>query len=310
MNGISSYSMWWALIHHAWYLYNGDVKYLQEQKEYLIPLLDQLIANIGPENAEQMTGHRFLDWPSSENPKAIHAGLQSLLIMTLEAAAELCAVLEETQVQQRCLVAVERLRQHVPDPGNSKQAVALMVLAGLADPAQMNQSIMAVDGAHRMSTFYGYYVLQARAKAGDYQGCLDCIRQYWGAMLDLGATTFWEDFDLDWTENASRIDELVPEGKKDIHGDFGNYCYKGFRHSLCHGWASGPTAWLTEHVLGIKVIAPGAKKIKIEPHLGDLKWVQGSFPTPYGIVKVKHTVQSDGTIKSDIQTPPQIQIIK
>ena len=104
---------------------------------------------------------------------------------------------------------------------------------------------MAVDGAQRMSTFYGYYVLQARAKAGDYQGCLDCIRQYWGAMLDLGATTFWEDFDLEWTANAARIDELVPPGKKDIHGDFGNYCYKGFRHSLCHGWASGPTAWLS-----------------------------------------------------------------
>jgi H/ACA ribonucleoprotein complex subunit 4 len=29
----------------------------------------------------------------------------------------------------------------------------------------------------------------------------------------------------------------------DIHGDFGDHCYRGFRHSLCHGWASGPTAW-------------------------------------------------------------------
>ena len=26
---------------------------------------------------------------------------------------------------------------------------------------------------------------------------LDVIRTYWGAMLDLGATTFWEDFNID-----------------------------------------------------------------------------------------------------------------
>ena len=162
---------------------------------------------------------------------------------------------------------------------------------------------MAVDGAKRMSTFYGYYVLQARAKAGDYQGCLDCIRTYWGGMLDLGATTFWEDFNLDWTANAAGIDELVPPGKKDIHGDFGNYCYKGLRHSLCHGWASGPTPWLTEHVLGIQIVNPGCKAIKIEPHLGDLKWVEGTFPTPFGILKVRHESQPDGTVRLDDRRP-------
>ena len=33
-------------------------------------------------------------------------------------------------------------------------------------------------------------------------------------MLDLGATTFWEDFNLDWIPNAAPIDEPVPAGKK------------------------------------------------------------------------------------------------
>ena len=73
-------------------------------------------------------------------------------------------------------------------------------------------------------------------------------------MLDLGATTFWEDFDLEEAANAAPIDAIVPEGKLDYHHDTGNYCYIGLRRSLCHGWASGPTAWLSEHVLGIKVV--------------------------------------------------------
>ncbi|MDX9755750.1 MAG: alpha-L-rhamnosidase C-terminal domain-containing protein [bacterium] len=310
MNGISSYSMWWVLIHHEWYLYNGDVDYLQDQKAYMTGLLQMLAEQVGPDNRETMPEGRFLDWPSNANPKAIHAGLQSLLIMTLEAGATICDVLEEPDLKATCLASVEKLRHHVPDPNGSKQAAALMALAGLADAQAMNQNVMAVDGAQRMSTFYGYYVLQARAKAGDYQGALDAIRTYWGAMLDLGATTFWEDFDLNWTVNAGRIDELVPEGKKDVHGDYGNYCYLGFRHSLCHGWASGPTAWLTEHVLGVKVTAPGCKAITIQPNLGDLQWVEGTYPTPYGLIYLKHVKAADGSIQSEINAPDEIQITR
>jgi alpha-L-rhamnosidase len=154
-------------------------------------------------------------------------------------------------------------------------------------------------------------MLEAQAKAGDYQTAINNIRQYWGGMLDLGATTFWEDFNLEEAKNAARIDDIVPPGKLDYHRNTGAYCYIGLRRSLCHGWSSGPTTWLTEHVLGIKVVEPGCKTIKIEPHLGDLQWVEGSFPTPYGVVKVKHTKLANGQIKTDIlQAPKQVKIIK
>jgi alpha-L-rhamnosidase len=309
MNGISSYSMWWVLIHHSWYRYNGDLAYLKQQQPYLTGLVEQLLKQIGKDNQEELTGMRFLDWPSSENKKAIHAGLQSLMVMTFQSAGEILAALGDSATQAKCRDAVARLRKHIPDHGGSKQAAALMVLAGLGDPVKLNQEVMAVDGPKRLSTFYGYYVLQARAAAGDYHGCLEAIRRYWGAMLDLGATTFWEDFDLDWTANAAGIDQLVPAGKKDIHGDFGAYCYKGFRHSLCHGWASGPTPWLSEHVLGIQVMEPGCKAVRIDPHLGDLQWAEGTFPTPAGIIKVRHEKQADGSIKSAVSAPPGIRIV-
>ena len=309
MNGLSSYSIWWILNQHSWYMYQGDRKYLEQQRVYLVGLLEQLIAKIALDGSEKLDGVRFLDWPSNANKPAIHAGLQALMIMAMQTGAELCGYLGENEMKTKALEAAKRMIDCVPDPNNSKQAAAMMVLAGLADAESMNKKVLAVDGAKRMSTFYGYYVLQARAKAGDYQGCLDVIRRYWGAMLDLGATTFWEDFDLDWTHNAAGIDEIVPAGKKDIHGDFGNYCYKGFRHSLCHGWASGPTAWLSEHVLGIKVIEHGCKTIRIEPHLGDLKWAKGIFPTPMGVIKVNHVKKADGTIKSTVDAPKGIKVL-
>ena len=96
----------------------------------------------------------------------------------------------------------------------------------------------------------------------------------------------------------------------DIHSSYGNYCYKGFRHSLCHGWASGPTTWLSAHVLGVKVLEPGCKKVAIEPHLGNLKWAKGTFPTPYGVIKISHKVDADGKVISDVQAPQGVEIVK
>ncbi len=311
MNGMVSYSMWWIIIQHDWYMHTGNLDYLKQQKKYLTGLLDHLLEKIDTNNSEDLNdGGRFLDWPTSENPQAIHAGLQAMMVMALKTGANLCKILKDPETAAKCEKVIGRLKKNVPQANGVKQAAAMLAMAGLMPAEKADKEVISVGGVKDFSTFYGYYMLQAKAMAGDYQGSLDAIRQYWGAMLNLGATTFWEDFNMDWLPDASRIDELIPAGKKDIHCSYGAYCYKGFRLSLCHGWASGPTPWLTEHVLGIKVEAPGCKVLKIEPHLGDLKFAEGTFPTPYGIVKVKHTKLANGKIKSEISAPKEVKIIR
>lgn len=310
MNGISSYSIWWLLIHRDWYLYQGDLTYLMQQKTYMEGLLKYLLTKVDANGREKLDGNRFLDWPSSENQPGVDAGLQALLTMAMDAGSELCRLLKNDSLAVQCAEAAGRMKKQVPDANHSKQAAALMVLAGLMDPVTADKEVISVGGAKNFSTFYGYYMLQAMGKAQNVQGGLDIIRTYWGAMLDLGATTFWEDFNMEWLPDAAPIDNLVPEGKKDIHGDYGDYCYKGFRHSLCHGWASGPTSWLTEHVLGFKVLEPGSKVVKIEPSLGDLLWAEGTLPTPQGTIFVRHEKLSDGSVKTTVKAPKGIRIIK
>ncbi|WP_316768106.1 alpha-L-rhamnosidase C-terminal domain-containing protein [Pedobacter frigiditerrae] len=309
MNGISAYSMWWIINQRDWYYNNGNLKYLKEQQAYLTPLLHQLIQKIDSDNKEKLDGQRFLDWPSSEDPKAIHAGLQAMMVLALQAGSDLSTKLGDLLTAKKCADAVNRLKKYIPAHNNSKQAAALLSLAKLMDAKQANK-VLNDGGSKNFSTFFGYYMLQAKANASDYQGAINIIREYWGAMLNLGATSFWEDFNMDWTKNAGRIDELVPDGKIDIHGAYGAYCYVGFRHSLCHGWASGPTPWLTEHVLGISVIEPGCKVVRIKPHLGDLKFAEGTFPTPLGLIKVKHQKLADGTVKSTISAPKGVKILR
>ncbi len=323
MNDISSYSIWWLLIHHDWYLYQGDLDYLREQKDYMLALLEHLLTKIDSSGKEMLDGARFLDWPSSENPEAIGAGLQSLMLEAMEKGAKLARILEDDSLGGRCEGVVRLMRENAQEltaeftessrkaPVNgSKQGAALLSLAGLMNPQKANDEYLAVDGAHGFSTFYGYYMLEAMAKAGNYQGAMDVISEYWGAMLDLGATTFWEDFNIDWLENAGRIDELVPDGKIDIHSSYGGYCYRGFRHSFAHGWASGPTSWLTRHVLGVEVLEPGARVVRIKPNLGELQWVKGTFPTPQGVISISHIRGKDGSIKTKIDAPRGIKIVR
>ena len=321
MNGISAYSIWWLLIQRDWYYYHGDKAYLKEQQTYLSDLLRVLISKVDAEGHEKLDGWRFMDWPSSENSVAIDAGLQSLVLMAMRAGDELCTTLGDDVLAGQCRETAKKMEKTAskvtktllkskvaPDAPGSKQGAALLALAGLMKPEDANQKYLSVGGARGFSTFYGYYMLRAMAAAGNYQGAIDVIRQYWGAMIDLGATTFWEDFNMDWLPNASRIDELVPAGKKDIHGDYGDYCYKGFRHSLCHGWASGPTPWLSEYVLGVQVVEPGCRAVRITPHLGDLEWVEGTFPTPQGILTIRHEKGPDGKVKTDVKAPDGVKV--
>ena len=323
MNGeFSSYSIWWMLCHQAWFRHTGNKDYLLESKEYISGLLRQLIGCVGSDGREHLDGIRFLDWPSQENELAKNVGLQALMVWAMRAGQEFAEIFGDEALAAECADAEKRLSKVAPkiykeflksgvspDSPGSKQAAALMTLSGLTDAKKADADILAYNGGHGFSTFYGYLMLEAMARACDWQGALDIIRGYWGAMLDLGATTFWEDFNLDWLPNAAGIDELVPEGKKDIHGDFGAYCYQGFRHSLCHGWASGPTAWLSHHVLGVEILEPGCAKVRITPHLGDLEWAEGSFPTPYGAIRIRHERLQDGRINTVVDAPAGVTVI-
>jgi len=306
MNGMSTYSLWWIVCQRDWFLYNGNSSYLKQQRPYLLSLLQQVMDHVDERGEERLPGG-FLDWPTSKDPEEVHAGVQALLKISLEAGGALCRALGDEKEARQCHVAAGKLRSL--RGGRTKQVNALRVLSGLADPQETNARVLSRDPFEGISTFYGFYVLEARALAGDHKGTLDLIRAYWGGMLHLGATTFWEDFDLAWMENASRIDEMPREDTVDVHATYGDYCYKGLRHSLCHGWAGGPTAWLSEHVLGVRPSQAGFKEVRIAPHLGDLEWVEGTFPTPYGMISVRHNAKRDGTVCSDIQLPDGVRSV-
>lgn len=307
MNGFPSYTMWWIVIQRDWYMYTGDKEYLLAQKKYLMAAAERIAGSIN-ENGASNLEPPFVDWSSNGKPEA-YVGFQAMLILSLDAAAEIFGVFGETELREKCLEAKNRAKDYLPGgAARNKQMAALAALAGLISHTDA-AAYIEKDGAHGLSSFLGFYTLQALAEAGKMDSALELIQAYWGKMIEFGATTFWEDFDIEWTKNAVPIDMLVPEGKDDIHGDFGRFCYEKFRHSLCHGWASGPTAFLSKHVLGITAIEPGFRTVRIRPDLGGLKWAKGTYPTPYGDISVSHEVVN-GSVKTAIDAPPEITIVE
>ncbi len=303
MNSISSYNLWWIMCQYRWYMGTGDYGYLASQKEYLRDMLVRYLGYIDEDGGEILPEGRFFDWPTNGDSTAKHCGLQGLLRLAVYEGGRLLAILGESELADECFHKWKEMAYHKPDPGKWKQAAALLSSGGLLEPKKAYDDCISVGGAHGLSTFLGYFTLSTAAKAGKYSEALDLMREYWGGMLKMGATTFWEDFDVDWMENAVPIDEPVPEGMRDIHGDFGAYCYTGLRHSLCHGWASGPVPYLAENVLGITPLEPGYKRISFTPHSGGLEWVKGAVPTPHGEIEVE--IEKERT---KIKTPDGVEV--
>ena len=241
MNGISSYSMWWMIIVADYYLITGAKDFAVRQIEYfkgLINRFDELV----DESGKMDYGWNFVDWPSCDSGDE-ESGVRAINIMAVQKAIEMFKDFnEDTSLAKSVLSKLKK----VPITVNKmKQVIGLKYMAeGAISDDDYDKLILG--GAKGMSTFMSYYILKAIASKNPRKA-IEIMKEYYGAMLDLGATTFFEDFNIDWTENCSRIDKFPKKGQKDIHGDFGAHCYVGFRHSLCHGWSSGVIKFIKEY---------------------------------------------------------------
>lgn len=307
MNTMPTYTFWWIRNLAEWYRYTGDLAYLRRHADYLAKTFDHVLT--GFDTAGAWTAGNFLDWPTKHNDAAATAGTQGLALLTMRETEFLANELGDAVLVQKARAAAARLVSRRPDPNGEKSAAALLALSGLRAPKEMFADVLGRNGLENVSTFYGYYMIEAMSLAGEMQYGLDTVRGYWGAMLDVGATSFWEDFKVVWTNGCFRIDEFPVVGKKDIHGDYGEFCYPGFRHSLCHGWSCGPAPWLIRHVLGIRPVGTGCRTVEVKPFLGDLDWAEGALALPNGgAVRVRTKKNDDGSLATDVSAPADVTI--
>ena len=74
-----------------------------------------------------------------------------------------------------------------------------------------------------VTPYFKFFELDMMGKIGERQYVLDQIRDYWGGMIEKGATAFWETYDPDEDEKERLAMYGDPYGK-----------------SLCHAWGASP----------------------------------------------------------------------
>ena len=65
---------------------------------------------------------------------------------------------------------------------------------------------------------------------------------------------------------------------------------------------------MSAHILGVTPVEPGFKKARVQPFLGDLEWVEGAVPTPYGPISVRCDKQENGSIEIKVDAPKEIEL--
>lgn len=241
MNGISSYSMWWLITVCDYYLLTGEKDFIDRQMDYIEGLIDKFDSCVDDEG-KMNYGWLFVDWSSCGSGEE-DVGVRLINIMAVKRAIALFNRFgKDTSKAEKVIKKLYKGNLHVE---KKKQIIGLKYMAEGSITDYEYQRLIE-GGAKGLSTFMSYYILKAIASK-NVQKAIDIMKEYYGAMLSIGATTFFEDFNIEWIKNCARIDKFPKKGQLDFHGDFGDHCYVGFRHSLCHGWSSGVIKFIKEY---------------------------------------------------------------
>ena len=156
----------------------------------------------------------------------------------------------------------------------SQHANTLAILTGMVNSSEasyIGKQLLEDKTLTQASIYFKYYLHLALVKAGYGNDYLQWLEK-WRENIRMGLTTWAEKSDV----NTSRSD--------------------------CHAWGASPNIEFFRTILGIDSDAPGFAKVRIEPHLGDLKTIGGEMPHPNGKVKVAYN-ENGGHINAQINLP-------
>jgi hypothetical protein len=321
VNNIPGYSNAWICGLADFYKHTGAIKYLRSQHQLLLSMLRYIKKGFNRKNLF-VNKHKkwcFVDWapelngnwntPDVNSPQAL-AATDLYTCWAVRRAVYLFHVLGDTanaakyahwdrQIIRAARQYLVNSRTHTYT--NLRQVNAMAIDSHVADAQQRAAIYKRILGPkcaswkQQATPYYNNFVLFAVGHLGHTDEGLTFAQKYWGGMIREGATTFWEAYDNAWP-------------KKHFHRYLKADNGQGYFVSLCHGWSTGVTNWLTEHVLGVRPAGGGFTGAVIVPHLGYLHWARGRVPTPRGNIVL--SVARHGTSESlHITLPPGVKAL-
>ena len=296
----ATYSMADVIALDSYYRYTGDLAFVRQHWAAVMRQMAWDAAQVAPGGLFAVTGSDAADW----NIEVLSGELtyvNALYVECLHAAGDLAGALgkstEAAGWNAEAAIVSTAVNAQLWDPstgvydssttsrgGIVQDANVTAVLAGVAGPA------CATSILHRLGRSlkspYGLLSVASPVPAGYSQ----IISPYMGGLNVLAdfsidrATTALSLVEEEWGPMVSHDpggvdwERMLPDG---LTGGGGATAV-----SSAHAWSTGPTAALSEFVLGVTPATPGFAHWAIAPQPGGLHWAQGVVPTPHGSISV------------------------
>jgi hypothetical protein len=321
VNTIMDYTFYWFLGVYDYYLYTGDKAFIQQIYPRMQTMIDFCLSRRNKNGMmEGLAGDWvFIDWADGLSKQGEVSFEQLLFCRSLETMGLCAGLVNDTKsaATYNSLAATmkSKILSMYWDP--RKQAFVHSIVNGVPTPqvtrytnmfaiffnylsAQQKQGVkqhvLLNDSIQKITTPYmRFYELEALCAMGEQSYVLKEMKSYWGGMLRLGATSFWEEYDPAKSGAAHYAMYGRPFGK-----------------SLCHAWGASPIYLLGKYYLGVKPTSPGYATYQVEPRLGGLQWMEGTVPAPWGDITVYcstkemkvHAAGGTGTLRFRSKTKP------
>ncbi|MEL0456035.1 amylo-alpha-1,6-glucosidase [Flavobacteriaceae bacterium SZ-1-7] len=300
INTIMDYSLYWFVGIYDYYLYTGDTKFIKTFYSRMKSLMEYCLGRRNQKGfLEPLEGDWvFIDWADGLPKTGEVSFEQMLLLRSLEAMTVSAEIAGEDEDQNKYRKLAndlklklfdvfwddeENVMKHHRIDGQIQDMVTRYAnMFGIffnyfteEQKQSVKEKVLLNDNILQIRTPYmRFYELEALCAMGEQEFVLDEIRDYWGGMMDLGATSFWEKYN----PNQSGTEHLAMYGRP-------------YGKSLCHAWGASPIYLFGRYYLGVEPTTPGYSEYTIKPNLGGLKWMEGKVPTPKGSVNLYCSTQ-------------------
>lgn len=290
INTITDYSFYWVIGLYEYYMDYGDIDFIRYIYPKAVTLMDFASKRLNADGFITRVGADwiFIDWSDIDKYGAVCAE-QMLYIEANRAMTRLSELLKKDatlykNIADEMLVKVneyywnedkgayidcyESGRNHV-----SRHANIFAVMYDIATKEQTEKIIKNVfenDEITKITTpYFEGYELDVMGKIGRLDYIENMINSYWKGMLDLGATTVWEEYN----PSLSGIEHYAMYENK-------------YGKSLCHAWGASPIYLFGRYYLGVSQLSAGYKTFEVRPVLGGFEYIDGAVPINGGTVYV------------------------
>lgn len=286
INTINDYSMYLIIGAYEYYYSTGDARFICTYYSRIHELYRFITERLDSDGyvCKRQGDWIFIDWSDMDKDGPICAE-QILLWRTHTAMAQLSDVVGEpnSECRRRADVLKEKImkdfwreergafidcavsgRENVTRHANIFALMYDFVTGERAE--KIIKCVLENESVNAITTpYFEFFELMTLCKTGRVSLAQSKIESYWGGMIDLGATTVWEQY--------------IPEQSGAEHYEMYGQKYD---RSLCHAWGGGPIYIFGRYVLGVYPTDVGYKSFRVEPNLGKYKSVNGAVPLPDG----------------------------